>query len=173
MNAQVPRLRVPRADELESLRAIERRAGRLFAEAGLASIAEGDPPPAVHLAAHLVDATIWVAVDDRDRPVGYAMASVVDGEGHLDQVSVDPDHGRRGIGRALVEAVCDWARESGYHGVTLTTFRDLPWNGPLYERYGFAMLDDDALGPQLSAIRDAERERGLDVRPRVAMRRTL
>jgi ribosomal protein S18 acetylase RimI-like enzyme len=166
-------IRPPRADELPILREIERRAGRIFVGVGLATVADEDPPPVEHLAAHVATGTAWVAVDDGDRPAGYAIASVVDGEGHLDQVSVDPDHGRRGLGRALVDHVCTWAAAQGFDAVTLTTYRDVPWNGPLYVRYGFEALADGELGPELAAIRAAERARGLDIQPRIAMRRRL
>ena len=108
-----------------------------------------------------------------DRPVAYACASVVDGEGHLDQVSVRRSYARRGIGGALVEQVCEWAKTEGLHAVTLTTFRQVEWNGPLYERYGFAPLDEGDHGPELTAIRTAERAAGIDVAPRIAMRRQL
>ena len=34
-----------------------------------------------------------------------------------------------------------------YPAVTLTTFRDVPWNAPFYTRLGFAMLDELTLPP--------------------------
>ncbi len=165
-------LRAPTTAELPALREIERRAGRVFADVGLALVADDEPPPVEALSEHLAGGTIWVAVVD-GRPVAYATASEVDGEGHLDQVSVDPDYSRRGLGRELIEFVCAWAAAKGAPAVTLTTYRDVPWNGPLYRRYGFEQLGDDELGPELQEIRRAERARGLDVQPRTAMRRWL
>ena len=47
----------------------------------------------------------WVAIDDLGAVVGFAVAWVIDGEGHLDELAVTPAHGRRGIGRALVDEV--------------------------------------------------------------------
>ena len=165
-------VRQPTNDELPALRDIERRAGRVFADVGLAVVADDEPPPVEVLRGHLGAGTIWVAVVD-GHPVAYATASEVDGEGHLDQVSVDPDYSRRGIGRGLIEHVCGWAAAQGFPAVTLTTYRDVPWNGPLYLRYGFEPLSHEELSPELRGIRTAERVRGLDVRPRVAMRRRL
>jgi hypothetical protein len=49
----------------------------------------------------------------------------------------------------------------------------VPWNGPLYARYGFGVIEERDLGVELAAIRADERRRGLDVRPRIAMRRLL
>ena len=70
---------------------------------------------------------------------------------HLEEVDVHPDHGRRGVGTALVRAVCDWVRRSGHAEITLTTFRALPWNMPFYRRLGFEEMRDDALRPELLA----------------------
>jgi hypothetical protein len=68
--------------------------------------------------------------------------------------------------------VCDWAGANGYPAVTLTTFRDVPWNGPFYARLGFRVLDDLPAG--LEAIRQHEKDIGDDdFGPRVAMRRDL
>jgi hypothetical protein len=34
------------------------------------------------------------------------------------------------LGRQLIAAVVDWARARGATALTLTTFADIPWNGP-------------------------------------------
>jgi hypothetical protein len=44
--------------------------------------------------------------------------------------------------------------------VTLTTYADVPWNGPWYARHGFAELAE--LTPELARLRAAERAAGLD-----------
>jgi ribosomal protein S18 acetylase RimI-like enzyme len=62
--------------------------------------------------------------------VGYVIADVLDGRAHIEQVSVRPASSRRGIGRALVDQVTEWARERGLPAVTLTTFAEVPWNAP-------------------------------------------
>jgi GNAT superfamily N-acetyltransferase len=164
-------VRPPRDDvELVVCQEIEAAAGRLFAEIGLHEIAAAPPDDLATLQVHQERGTIWVAVLG-DEVVGYAMASVVDGEGHLDQVSVRPEHGRRGVGTALLDRAGAWAVERGYHAMTLTTFRDVAWNGPYYLKVGFQPLAEADLGPELRAIRDRERADGLDVLPRQAMRR--
>ena len=151
-------VRAAREGDLSQLQDIEVDAGKVFAEIGLASIAAADPPSLELLRAHLERGTLWVAVDPEDRPVAYASASVVDGEGHLDQVSVRRSYARRGIGAALVEHVCEWAMAPDLHAVTLTTFRDVEWNGPLYERYGFVPLAEDRA--RTRAVRDPRRGAG-------------
>lgn len=157
--------------DIDPIRRVEVAAGRLFAGIGMESIADDEPPTIGELTAHCEDDTLWVAVAEDNTVAGYAMASVVDGQGHLDQVSVVPEQGRRGIGRALVERVITWAVGRGYASVTLTTFRDVEWNGPYYERLGFLTVDDSKLGPELAELRRRETADGLDVAPRVVMRR--
>ena len=38
---------------------------------------------------------------------------------------------------ALIEHVAGWARAHGSPALTLTTFTEVPWNAPYYERLGF------------------------------------
>jgi len=44
-----------------------------------------------------------------------------------DEVDVEPSHGGRGLGTALVRTACEWATASGFSILTLTTFRAVPW----------------------------------------------
>jgi hypothetical protein len=53
--------------------------------------------------------------------------------------------------------------------VTLTTFRDVPWNAPYYERIGYRALREDEIGPELRALMAREAGHGLDPALRVAM----
>ena len=166
-----PAIRAARADELERLRAIEVEAGARFAEVGLPEVAGDEPPPASHLERFRRRGRLWVVTDGDDRPVGYAMARVLDRAGHLEQVSVLPEHQRKGLGRRLIDHVDDWAAGHDLGALTLSTFRDVPWNGPYYERLGFTAVPEDELGPGLRAARRRERRLGLDVSRRHIMRR--
>jgi hypothetical protein len=73
----------------------------------------------------------------------------------------------------LLEHACEWALGEGLKAVTLTTFANIPWNAPYYERCGFRRLPADDLTPGLLRIRREEADRGLDAWPRVCMRRVL
>lgn len=116
---------------------------------------------------------LWIAIADGGDPVGFALATTVDGSAHLYEMDVHPDHGRQGLGTALVEAVVRWARQSGFPSITLTTFGHLPWNAPFYRRLGFAVLADAELTQGLARQLDSEAEAGLDRSKRVAMRLDL
>ena len=69
--------------------------------------------------------------------VGFAHVLEIEGQAHLEQLSVLPRHGRRGYGRMLVAAAKAEARRRGYHSITLRTYRDVAWNGPFYATCGF------------------------------------
>jgi GNAT superfamily N-acetyltransferase len=114
---------------------------------------------------------LWVALAD-DVAVGFAHVKVLEPSvAHLEEIDVHPTHGRRGLGRRLVMAVCAWAAAEGYEAVTLTTFRDLPWNMPFYASLGFTELSPDAVTTALASLVHEETRRGLDPDLRVVMRR--
>lgn len=162
------------AHDVPAIQAIELDAGARFRAAGLDAVADDPPPPADLLLAHIALGTAWVATvpgGDEDVPVGYAIASVVDGEGHLDQVSVLGRAEGGGVGTALVRRVLAWSAAADHPAVTLTTFRDISWNGPWYGRLGFTEVSRAMLTPGLAAILAAERAAGLEPPVRVAMRR--
>lgn len=164
-------IRSGRQEDFPTLRDIERSAGSPFAEIGMIFVAEDEPPSVQLLQEFADDGRCWVTVDEHDKPVAYLLADVVDGMGHLDQVSVHQDYARRRIGAALLDHMIEWAREKGLTAITLTTYVEVPWNGPYYERRGFRYLSEDEETPGLRSIRAAEREHGLDQWPRACMRR--
>lgn len=167
-------IRAPRPDELETLRDIERDAGRLFAEIGFDDIAAHDPDSVETLAGYLDRDHVWLIADtDRDEPLGYALVDIVDGLAHIEQISVRADQGRRGLGGTLLEHVCDWAARHGFEAITLTTFRDVAWNAPFYEKHAFRVVAADETGPELTERRAEEATHGLDPALRVCMRREL
>ena len=166
-------MRPARPDELTRLQAVETAAGELFRPLGMLRVADDEPPPLDVLAALTAAGRTLVAEGAAGQPVGYLLLDEVDGAGHVEQVSVHPDHGRRGAGRALLAQAQVWAQRQGYRALTLTTFADVPWNAPLYSRLGYRILQAHEQGPQLRALRRQEAAVGLDAWPRVAMRRLV
>jgi GNAT superfamily N-acetyltransferase len=164
-------IRAPRIDELDTLRDIEWSAGVLFVDAGFPDVADDEPASVEELAAYVRAGRAWVITDETDAPVGYAIVDVVDGLAHLEQISIVPEHGRKGLGGRLVEHVCDWAAQHNFAAVTLTTFTDVAWNGPFYATHGFRVINDDEQGPELRELRLLEASHGLDPELRVCMRR--
>jgi ribosomal protein S18 acetylase RimI-like enzyme len=183
-------IRPPRHDELERLREIERAAGQLFLAAGLPEIAGDEPLPVAVLDKYRHAGWAWVVTVDGagGAAAGYVIVDVLDDvfagvlddprgrpgrSAHVEQVSVHPDNAGLGLGRRLLDHVAAVARQRGLDAVTLTTFRDIAWNAPYYERCGFRVLDEAELGPGLRRVRDTEAAHGLDPARRVCMRRDL
>jgi GNAT superfamily N-acetyltransferase len=165
-------IRPARVEDVPALGDVERAAATLFAPYGLAELfSETSAPEKLEDAAR--DGRLWVATDAAGTVVGFALAALVGGTAHLDELDVHPAHGRRGVGRALIDAVIAWARAHGHRALTLNTMRDVPWNAPYYERLGFVILPDDALPPALAELRRREVEHGLPGERRVSMRRAL
>lgn len=166
-------IRPARADDLAVLVSIERAAGEAFRAIGMGIVADDDPRSVEALAPYVERDHAWVAADGEGRPVGYLLLDVVDGGAHIEQVSVHPDHARQRIGRALIERAASWARSHRLDALTLTTYVEVPWNGPYYERLGFLYLAAEEETPGLRAIRERERAHGLDAWPRACMQLTL
>ncbi|SDH11555.1 GNAT family N-acetyltransferase [Klenkia brasiliensis] len=140
------------AEDLAQLPEVEAAADQLFAPLGITDL----PPPAT--AADR--ARSWRVLATGRPVVGFAVLEQLDGAVHLEQLSVHPAHGRRGLGGALVEAAVEEARAAGADRVTLCTYADVPWNGPFYARHGF--VEDPDPPPALAALRAHEQQLGLD-----------
>ncbi|MWA05075.1 GNAT family N-acetyltransferase [Actinomadura sp. LD22] len=156
-------VRPARPGDLAGLPAIENSGDRLFHPFGIVF------PPGPTIAEEMIakGAEFLVAGDP---PVGFAAVREVDGAAHLEQISVHADLTGRGIGSRLLRAVLDAAARRGSPGVSLLTFRDVPWNGPWYARHGFAELPEDRWGPGIRAYWDAEIAAGLHgLGPRTVM----
>ena len=177
MSADSYIIRLAEPDDVRHLPSVERRAGELFRtymeETGLTpekldDVSDFDELEDARRRNHL-----WVATTADGLPIAWAMALILDGLAHLDEIDVLPEHGRQGVGTRLLETVCQWARDAGYRKITLSTFRDVPWNRPFYEQRGFRVVDHNALLPEHRALVAGEAERGLRTDLRVMMERDL
>ncbi len=160
--------------EVDPLPSIEVAAAELFPPEDLAPQLREEASSVEVFERAAREGRLWMAVHRNSRqPVGFALVTIVDESAHLDELDVLPDHGRQGLGAALVETVVQWARRRGFPSVTLTTFRHLPWNGPFYRKLGFEELSEAALTQELSEHLEGEAAEGLDRSKRVAMRLDL
>ncbi len=162
-------IRVARDDEHALLEDVERAADTVL-ETLLRPETPFAPTPAAERAS--APGFTLVAEDGTGRVLGFVHVLEEPDGAHLEQVSVLPEHGRRGIGRALVEAACDGARARGHRSITLRTYADVPWNAPFYRSAGF--VETEPSGADQLARQQAERASGLDrLGRRVQMTREL
>jgi GNAT superfamily N-acetyltransferase len=160
-------------DDVPAMQEIERQAGELFRDVGMPTITDDPPLDAQVLEAFVDDARAWVIDGPDGDAAAYLLIEAIDDGAHIVQVSVRPEHGRRGLGRQLVDRAEEWARAQGLRSLTLTTFRDVPWNGPYYARLGFTTVPVNEQGPQLRAIVEAERRLEEGNGPRITQRRAI
>lgn len=166
-------IRAARATDAPVLREIEVRAGERFRDVGMPDIADAEPMAEAELVAYVREGRAWVVVGGDDQPLGYVVVDVLDGAGHIEQLSVEPGQQGQGWGRALIEQVATWAAAAGLTGLTLTTFDQVPWNRPLYEHLGFRVLAEHEVTPGLLGRRAHEASLGLDPAERVCMARAV
>lgn len=158
-----------RPEDVEALPGIELSAATTFNGSVPASALEGGIAESEFHRAQQ-EGRLWVALMD-EIPVGFALVEMLANDlPHLQEMDVAPEHGRRGLGTALLQAVVEWLRRSGHEQITLTTFRNVPWNMPFYSRFGFQELHADELRPELVKVVREEAGRGLDPAQRVVMR---
>ena len=102
---------------------------------------------------------LLVAVEDDGTVIGFTHVLDLDGHWHLEQIAVDPAHGRRGVGGELLEATHAELARRGGREVTLMTYADVPWNAPFYARHGYVELDE--LPARLEPMRESEERFGM------------
>lgn len=162
-------IRFAQSEDLPLLSDIERSASTLFQNTPYSFLANAAPLPLAVVKQWFQEGQIWVAVNQQDLPVGFAIATEVDGTLYIAEIDVDPVWGQRGIGGKLVETVCAWAKVQNYQIVSLSTFRDLKWNAPFYEKLGFRILDESELSNAFQKLRTKEAESGLPIGDRAIM----
>ncbi len=169
-------VRLAEEADINTLPAIEQAAARRFLPyleqlEISASQLEGLTPIRFLKRSH-AEQRLWVAIpNDRatPQPVGFIVAKFLHSSCFIVELSVHPEHGRQGIGSALVEACCMGALLKGARQVTLTTFRYVPWNIPFYERLGFRQLHPQYWSPEISAIVEHEARYGFSLKHRAVM----
>jgi ribosomal protein S18 acetylase RimI-like enzyme len=126
-------IRDARPDEASALEALQRRSSDVWEEyrAQLAANPDAIEPP--HQA--IADGRVRVAVDASGRHLGFSVVlPVKDGRCELDDLFVEPDSMRLGVGRLLVDDVATRAAASG------ASYLDVIANPNalgFYERLGF------------------------------------
>ncbi|QOV78408.1 GNAT family N-acetyltransferase [Enterobacter asburiae] len=164
-------VRPTRPGDVTALPAIERAAGERFREvAELAWLADGEVISAEQHLEYAERGLSWLALAN-GQPVGFILAEAHSSSLFIVELSVDLDWQGKGIGRQLIARAADHARTLGLASLTLTTFRDVPWNAPFYARLGFECVAE--LTPELRHKRDEETAHGLAYETRCAMRLPL
>ena len=160
-------------DDVAALISVDKAASTLFASTGLLEeSALSDHVPAEVFEQEIPLGNVFVARNIHGWAVGFALVRLRGNGLYLDQVSVHPDHGQKGIGRALVVRVLTEAEKRKLPHVSLSTFRDVAWNGPFYASMGFKEIPQEKLEPYMIEIETAQKP-FMDVTKRCFMRRKV
>lgn len=166
--AMTLRIRPTTLNDIAALPAIERAAAGRFRDfPALAWLADGEVISAEQHLDYVERGLSWLALAN-DQPVGFILAEAHPSSLFIVELSVDLDW--QG-GRQLIARVADHARNRGLTALTLTTFRNVPWNAPFYTRLGFEKMT--TLTPELRRKREEETAHGFAYETRCAMRLPL
>ena len=169
--AMTIRIRPTTRNDVAALSAIERAAGERFREdPELAWLVDGEVISTDQHLGYVERGLSWLALTN-DQPVGFILAEAHPSSLFIVELSVDLDWQGKGIGRLLIARVADHARNRGLTALTLTTFRNVPWNAPFYARLGFEKIT--TLTPELRQKREEETAHGFAYETRCAMRLPL
>jgi predicted N-acetyltransferase YhbS len=153
-------IRLARPDDLPHVPTIETSAAEIFARHGQPLGDGWSPTQPEQCEGPLSAGLIWIADDEAAGPVGFLAAEVVGDTLHVDEVDVVMPRQRQGLGRRLMEAAIAAAKAKGLAAVTLTTFRDIPWNAPFYASLGFVEFPPDEIPGHLAEENAAQAARG-------------
>lgn len=159
--------------DAETIRAIEFEASLRFMSVGMAGIADALPMHLALVERKIAAQEIMLALDVEGTCAGFVMFEPQPARIYIQELDVLTSHAGRRIGAALIGQVEQLARSCERMQLTLSTYREVPWNAPYYRRLGFREIAETELDAALIARRDAHIARGLDESKRVFMRRDL
>ena len=98
------------------------------------------------------------------KPAGYtAWRDEAPGVAYIEEMNVDPDLQRFGLGTRLLEAVRDDARKAGLQHVVLRAWTKAPWAVAFYRKNGFRDADTATLPNDVMAWLQHKEEAGRPV----------
>lgn len=163
-------IRQAEKSDAKNLPAIEYSAAQIFrGHAEFDWIADDDVQPEHEHLGYIQQQMEWVAVDNDDQPIGFINTQKLGNSLHIDEVSVVQSWQGKGVGRALILHVIDYASQKSFDNITLTTFCDIPWNAPYYQRLGFSIIEFSDLSCILKSILQQEVDTGFAIEDRCAM----
>ncbi|MBD2840795.1 GNAT family N-acetyltransferase [Erythrobacter rubeus] len=162
-------LRLARPQDVDAMPAIERAAAELFM--GEPSLENFDPDDTWEPAElrRFIGKGHCLVSHVGEEMAGFLVSEPFGRELHIWEMDVLPRFQKRGIGAGLVRASQIDARNSGFRAITLTTFRDLPWNAPFYARLGFEEVTALDAHPRLAGELANEADDGFPMDRRCAM----
>ena len=162
-------IKIASEEDAELLTDIELSSGEAFRQIEhLAWIADDEVQSVERHLDLIRQGSSWVAHSATQGIAGFLSAERREQSLHVWQMAVHADWQKQGIGRKLIDAAVRWSFAKDITALTLTTFRDVPWNEPFYRSCGFRVIDND-VPVSLQNILDTEVAAGLPREQRCAM----
>ena len=164
-------IRTARSEDLQTIQAIERASAQRFLGV-MDAIAHDRPSPLELLAARQQARGLLVAealAGQTSALAGFVMFRLLEQSFYIEQIDVTPAFERQRIGAALIDAVAHSARDAGLARLTLSTFREIPWNAPYYASFGFAEWASDEAPASIRQALRQEAANGLPDRCAMVM----
>lgn len=166
------RIRLASADEIHKVAPLERAAAEVFRTIGMDAVADDAPITETTLLQAVEEQRLWFAVEYGVLKA-YLLGDFLPQSLHIDQVTVHPDASRRGLGALMIESVSADPRSKERGLLTLTSFANVPWNAPYYERIGFLDIAESDWPEGVSEKVAAEQGTDMAAWPRVVMQRII
>jgi RimJ/RimL family protein N-acetyltransferase len=137
--------------------------GRVFAEYGLLLMPAFEVPDLLRFNAHYTPplGAFWVVREDTRVVGSVGVERLDDRTAELHRLYLDSTLRGRGIGRALVETVLDWAREQGVRRLVLWSDTRFEQSHRLYRRLGSEQLGERTVEGDLNDSREYRFERDI------------
>lgn len=166
------RIRLATTDDVPKVAPLEAAAAEVYRTIGMDAIADDAPIAESLLLQAVEEQRLWVAVEYGELRA-YLLGDFLPESLHIDQVTVHPDAARRGIGALVIESASSDERAKERGCVTLTSFANVPWNAPYYERIGFMDIAESEWPAGIAEKVAEDQENGISRWPRVVMRRDI
>ncbi|MGF6190163.1 N-acetyltransferase family protein [Serratia sp. 2723] len=168
------KLRLAQRQDIAQLVAVERSAAQLFRQQPeLQFIAEGEVMSPQQHVGFIAQQREWVMASPTEQIAGFIAVQPFPHSWHIAELSVAADWQRQGVGKRLIEEIAGLALCQGMQRLTLTTFLQVAWNAPYYQRLGFRIIPVARLDAYLQHLLAQEMGQGLAVNSRCAMEFTL
>lgn len=149
-------LRLARPEDTSDILNISKSAETKFGQhdKAFAQLAEGEQTYAAKKIQETFEKGQIFLAEHVDKPVGFLATFQKDTALYIAEISVSSDYNGKGIGSMLLKAVLQLARERAIENkesearVSLTTYVEIPWNGPFYLRRGFKVVEAETIGPE-------------------------
>lgn len=166
------RIRLASVDDVPKVAPLEQAAAEMFRNIGMDAVADDAPIADSVLLQAVEDQRLWVAVEYGVLKA-YVLGDFLPQSLHIDQVTVHPNASRRGLGALMIESVSADPRSKERGLITLTSFANVPWNAPYYERIGFLDIAESDWPEGVAEKVAADQRGGLGTWPRVVMQRVI